>query len=175
VIPELLSLIGVLAVFLTSWLVRKSIQRRANSAPRLPSYADRHAAERANSALSRLSSPNDRYFLRFQRGYQAPLERRLALSRKTALKLYLRQYHSEFRRLMTAAAEVARTADSEFGSDLVSLSLRFHLVYFVAWSESRLLGRLVAAAPYDRMASIMHGLKTDLAAQQSRSQVAPGV
>ncbi len=166
---EILSLLAVVSFSALAWSVRSAYQDRQGVLPRASNYQDDQAAEQATAAMRRLASPNDRYFLRLQPGFEPALERRFRRYRRTALKLYLKQNYAEFRRLMAAAAEVARVADADFGTDLVSLSVRFHVLYAVAWTQSRLLGKLTVAAPHVRIAGIVSGLRADLAAQQHGS------
>ena len=166
---EILSLLAVMSFAALAWSVRAAFQDRQGVSPRALNYEDDQAAEQAVSAMRRLASPNNRYFLRLQPGFEPALERRFRRHRRTALKLYLKQNYAEFRRLMAAAAEIARVADTNFGADLVSLSVRFHVLYAVAWTQSRLLGKLTLAAPHVRIAGIVSGLRVDLAAQQHGS------
>lgn len=166
---EILSLLAVMSFSALAWSVRSAYQDRQGVSPRVANYQDDQAAEQAMSAMRRLGSPNDLYFLRLQPGFEPALGRRFRRYRRTALKLYLKQNYAEFRRLMAAAAEVARVADADFGTDLVSLSVRFHILYAVAWTQSRLLGKLALAAPHERIAGIVSGLRVDLAAQQHGS------
>ncbi len=163
---EILSLLVVVSFSALAWSVRSAHQDRQGVLPRVSNYQDGQAAEEAMSAMRRIASPNDRYFLRLQPGFEPALERRFRRDRRTALKLYLKQNYAEFRRLMAAAAEIARVADANFGTDLVSLSVRFHVLYAVAWTQSRLLGKLTLAAPHERIAGIVSGLRMDLATQQ---------
>lgn len=171
----LLAIAAVTLLLLLGRYVRRSFVDRQASPGRLSRYADAKAAETAALAIRRLASPNDIYFLRLQPGYKKQLERKVRRRRRNVLNLYLKQHYSEFRGLMAAAAEAARDEDSEFGTDLVSLSFRFHCLYAVAWTESRLLGRISLSPPHERVAGIVRGLRGDLVNQRETRAQAHGL
>ncbi len=158
-----LLLIGLALFFVGCLLVYwRGSREGVDPAPRSARYRDGVAAENIGTALQRLFSKRDRLFLQLQPGYRPQLERRLRRNRKRAMALFLDQHFAEFRQLMSAAAEVARTADPEFGADLARLSLRFHSLYAAAWLQLRLFGAVLVPVPQLRIATLVQGLRADV-------------
>jgi hypothetical protein len=171
----LLAIATATSLLLLGIFIRRRLLDGRVGPTRLSRYADARAAETAAVAIRRLANPSDIYFLRLQPGYEKQLERKMRWSRRSVLNLFLRQHYAEFRGLMAAAAEAARHEESDFGTDLVSLSFRFHCLYAIAWTESRVLGRISLSRPHERVAGIVRGLRGDLVSQRETGAEAHGL
>lgn len=150
-IPALATLLVLIA-----YLMRRTSAGDNLLARRIrPTYLDEEAGARAARAKTRLFAVEDRAFLEARPGYQPIWSRYLKSQRTEATYLYLAQFQAEFRAAMHEAHQAAVREDAGFGLGLVTLSLRFHMLYAILWLQCSSAGWVLQPLALGQLADLV--------------------